>query len=49
MTKYKGVDNNKSIAYYFRDLSINIYNDYISKPIAKSFYNKFKQFYISIS
>lgn len=49
ITKYKDINNNKYIVYYFRDLLINIYNDYILELIIQSLYIKFEQFYISIS
>lgn len=42
------MDNNESIAHYFRDLSINVYNDYTPEPTSVSLYTKFEQFYISV-
>lgn len=42
--KYEDLDNNKDIAYYFEDLSIEIHNDYTSE--SKSFYTKSEQFHI---
>lgn len=48
ITKYEDVDNNESIAHYFGDLSINVYNDYIPELTSVSLYTKFEQFYISI-
>ena len=36
--EYKDVDNDKDIAHYFKDLSINVDNDYI--PRLELFYTK---------
>lgn len=44
--EYEGVDNDKNIAYYFEDLSININKDYI--PGSESFYTGSGQFHTSI-
>ena len=41
--EYEDIDNNENIAYYFGDLSIDIYNDYRLEP--ESFYTKLEQFY----
>ena len=49
ITKYKDIDNNKYITHYFRDLSINIYNDYILELIIKSFYTELEKFYTFFS
>lgn len=47
ITKYQDVDNNKDIAHYFRDLLIDIYNDYILE--FELFYTKLEKFHILIS
>lgn len=47
ITKYE-VNNNKNIAYYFRDLLIDTHNDYILNSKTELFYLKLKQFYIFI-
>lgn len=45
MTEYKGIDNDESITYYFGDLLINIYNNYISKQIIELFFSESKYFH----
>ena len=48
ITEYEGVDNNKGIVHYFKDLSIDIYNDYTPEPTTESLYTKSKQFHTSV-
>ncbi len=40
ITKYEGVSNDKSIAQYFRDLSIDTNDDYTTESTLESFYTK---------
>lgn len=42
------MDNNKDIVHYFRDLSINVYNNYILELITELLYINFEQFHTSI-
>ena len=44
--KYEGVDNNKEIVYYFKDLSIDTTNHCTLR--SESFYTNFEQFNNSI-
>lgn len=46
MTQYK-VDDDKGIAYYFEDLSVDINDDYVTDLRIKSFFVESEQFYIS--
>lgn len=43
MIEYKGISNDKNITYYFGNLLINTYNDFILEP--KLLNIKLEQFY----